>query len=64
MIETEDYALIVGRQTLADGDKDIFILFLPPGSDTEINALQRGSTVVVQKSLREGFGLTVTEGAP
>jgi trehalose synthase len=45
----------------SDGDKDIFILFLPPGSDTEINALQRGSTVIVQKSLREGFGLTVTE---
>jgi trehalose synthase len=45
----------------ADGDKDIFILFLPPASDIEINALQRGSTVIVQKSLREGFGLTVTE---
>jgi len=45
----------------ADGDKDIFILFLPPGSDIEINALQRGSTVIVQKSVREGFGLTVTE---
>ena len=27
----------------------------------EINALQRASTVIVQKSLREGFGLTVTE---
>ena len=45
----------------ADGDKDIFILLLPPSSDLEINALQRGSTVVLQKSLREGFGLTVAE---
>jgi len=27
----------------------------------EINALQRASTLVVQKSLKEGFGLTVTE---
>jgi trehalose synthase len=27
----------------------------------EINALQRGSTIILQKSLREGFGLTVTE---
>ena len=27
-----------------------------------INALQRHAAVVVQKSLREGFGLTVTEG--
>jgi len=42
-------------------DKDIFILFLPPASDLEINALQRASTVVLQKSLKEGFGLTVSE---
>ncbi len=33
----------------------------PPWSYVEINALQRGSTIVVQKSIREGFGLTVTE---
>src|SRR3989338_2441911 len=45
----------------AEKDKDIFVLFLPPASDIEINALQRGSTVILQKSLREGFGLTVTE---
>jgi trehalose synthase len=29
--------------------------------DIEINALVRGSTLIVQKSLREGFGLTVSE---
>jgi trehalose synthase len=46
----------------ADKDKDIFVLFLPPASDIEINALQRGSTIILQKSLREGFGLTVSEG--
>jgi trehalose synthase len=45
----------------AEKDKDIFVLLLPPASDLEINALQRGSTVVLQKSLREGFGLTVSE---
>ncbi len=45
----------------ADKDKDIFVLFLPPSSDIEINALQRGSTIVLQKSLKEGFGLTVSE---
>ncbi len=45
----------------AEKDKDIFVLFLPPASDVEINALQRGSTVILQKSLKEGFGLTVTE---
>jgi len=45
----------------AEKDKDIFVLFLPPASDIEINALQRGSTVILQKSLKEGFGLTVSE---
>jgi len=45
----------------AKGEKDFIILLLPPFSDFEINALQRASTVVMQKSLKEGFGLTVTE---
>lgn len=43
-------------------DPDIHIIVLPPGSDVEINALQRASTVILQKSLKEGFGLTVAEG--
>ena len=45
----------------AKGDSDIHILNLSPDSFFEINALQRGAEVVIQKSLREGFGLTVTE---
>jgi len=47
----------------AGNDPDIHILPISPdpGSDIEINALQRASTVIVQKSHREGFGLTVTE---
>ncbi|MGA2481504.1 MAG: glycosyltransferase [Candidatus Acidiferrales bacterium] len=45
----------------AGKDPDIHILDLPPWSALEINALQRASTIVIQKSLREGFGLTVTE---
>lgn len=45
----------------ASDDPDIHILFLPPASDLEINVLQRASTVILQKSLKEGFGLTVTE---
>jgi trehalose synthase len=48
-------------QAEAEKDKDIFVLFLPPASDLEINALQRGSTIILQKSLKEGFGLTVSE---
>jgi trehalose synthase len=46
----------------AGDDPDVIILNLPPWSGLEINALQRASTVIVQKSLKEGFGLTVTEG--
>lgn len=46
----------------AGGHPDITILNIPPDSDREINALQRAATVIVQKSTREGFGLTVTEG--
>jgi trehalose synthase len=45
----------------ASGDPDIHILLLPPFSDRHINALQRAATVVLQKSLKEGFGLTVAE---
>jgi trehalose synthase len=45
----------------ADGDPDVHVLTIPPGSDLEINALQRASAVVIQKSIREGFGLTVSE---
>jgi trehalose synthase len=45
----------------AAGNPEIHLLMLPPNSDLEINALQRASAVVVQKSLREGFGLTVSE---
>ncbi len=48
-------------QDAAAGDPDIHILNLPPSSALEINALQRASTIVIQKSLREGFGLTVSE---
>ena len=45
----------------AGDDPNIHILLLPADSHREINALQRASTIVLQKSTREGFGLTVTE---
>lgn len=44
----------------AGKDKDMHILLLPQ-NDIEINALQRASDIIVQKSLKEGFGLTVAE---
>ncbi len=45
----------------ASGNPDIHILLIPPESDMEINALQQAATVILQKSIKEGFGLTVTE---
>jgi trehalose synthase len=41
--------------------KEERIVILTAEDSTLVNALQRRATVVVQKSLREGFGLTVTE---
>lgn len=45
----------------AGDDPDVHILDLPPTSNIEINAIQRASSVIIQKSLKEGFGLTVSE---
>jgi trehalose synthase len=45
----------------ADHDPDVKVLELPAWAPLEVNALQRASTIVIQKSLREGFGLTVSE---
>ena len=49
-------------KAFAGDDPDVHILELPPDAHRAINALQRGSDIIVQKSLKEGFGLTVTEG--
>ena len=46
----------------AAGDPDIHVLLLPPDAHRTINALQRLADIIIQKSTREGFGLTVTEG--
>jgi trehalose synthase len=45
----------------ANNDADIRVIELPAWAPLEVNALQRASTIVIQKSLREGFGLTVSE---
>jgi trehalose synthase len=47
----------------ADGDPNIYILSnLNNVGSIEVNAFQVHSSALVQKSVREGFGLTVTEG--
>ncbi|HEY8157319.1 MAG TPA: glycosyltransferase [Methylobacter sp.] len=45
----------------AGDDPNIKLLQLPPDAHRTINALQRLSDIVLQKSTKEGFGLTVTE---
>jgi len=39
---------------------DVHILL--NSTDIEVNAAQRASSVIIQKSIKEGFGLSVTEG--
>ncbi len=59
--DPEGMQVLQETQEAAANDPDIHVLLLPPASDMEINALQRASTIILQKSLREGFGLTVSE---
>jgi trehalose synthase len=49
-------------QAKADGDPDIHLLYDPAViKHQEVNAFQRYSSVILQRSIREGFGLTATE---
>lgn len=54
--------LVLGEvRAAAEDDPDVRVLLLPGDDHRTINALQRAAGIVIQKSLREGFGLTVTE---
>jgi trehalose synthase len=44
----------------AEGVPDVHILLMEH-NDTDVNALQRAAAVIVQKSIKEGFGLTISE---
>jgi len=59
--DPEGEAVLAEVRQAAQDDPDIRVLVLPPDANVEINALQRVATIVLQKSLREGFGLTVAE---
>jgi len=60
--DPEGAAMLADVQAAATGDPDIHVVVLPPTANLEINALQRAATIIIQKSTREGFGLTVAEG--
>jgi trehalose synthase len=59
--DPEGEAVINEVRLAAGNDPDIKILLLPPDAHRTINALQRLADIVLQKSTKEGFGLTVTE---
>jgi trehalose synthase len=59
--DPEGEAVLEEVRQAAKGDPHIHVLLLPPDAHRTINALQRNATIVLQKSLREGFGLTVAE---
>ena len=48
------------RET-AQADPDVVVRELPPDAALQINALQRAATIVLQKSVRESFGLGAAE---
>jgi trehalose synthase len=58
--DPEGVQVLTEVQAKAKKDPDIHVLLLPQ-DDILVNALQRASDVIIQKSLKEGFGLTVAE---
>lgn len=60
--DPEGKAVLDDVMEAVEGDPDIHVLLLPPDSHKTVNALQRLADIIMQKSTREGFGLTVTEG--
>lgn len=59
--DPEGKAVLQEVQDAAQDDPDIKVLLLPGDAHRTINALQRIANFVLQKSLKEGFGLTVSE---
>lgn len=59
--DPEGAAVLNEVREAAAKDPDIHVLELRPDAHLEINALQRAATIVIQKSTKEGFGLTVAE---
>ncbi len=60
--DPEGEAVLREVRQAANGDPNIHVLLLPADAHRTINALQRTADIVMQKSIKEGFGLTVSEG--
>jgi len=59
--DPEGAAVLADVRAAAEGDPDLHVLLLPVDAHRTINALQRSANIVIQKSIKEGFGLTVAE---
>ena len=59
--DPEGAAMLAEVRAAANGDQDLHVLALLVDGHRTINALQRAADIVIQKSIREGFGLTVSE---
>ena len=60
--DPEGWQLLARVHEVAATDDDIYVFTNLAGvGSMEVNAFQRASTVIIQKSLREGFGLVVSE---
>lgn len=59
--DPEGEAVLKEVMLASNGDSDVHVLSLPGDAHRTINALQSAATIVIQKSIKEGFGLTVTE---
>jgi trehalose synthase len=53
--------VVADLREAARGDADITVLELPADAHIQINALQRAATIVLQKSVQEGFELGAAE---
>jgi trehalose synthase len=60
--DPEGWAIFDTINTEAAHDSDIYVFTNLTGvGNMEVNAFQRGADIVLQKSLKEGFGLVVSE---
>jgi trehalose synthase len=59
--DAESLAILAELRETAHADPDVIVRELPPDAALQINALQRGATIVLQKSVRESFGLGAAE---
>ncbi|HBO70309.1 MAG TPA: glycosyl transferase family 1 [Deltaproteobacteria bacterium] len=60
--DPEGKAVLEEVREAAEGDPGIHVILLPANAHRTINAFQRIADIILQKSTKEGFGLTVTEG--